>query len=374
MSSIYVHIPFCRKACHYCDFHFSTSFKTYEDVVSGIQSELNYWSDAWEPPVETIYFGGGTPSTLKAEDLSGILQTIRSRYRVSPAAEVTLEANPEDITPSLLNAWRESGVNRLSMGVQSFFEDELTWMNRNHSADKSRSSIQLAQQAGFDNITIDLIYGLPVSNFQRWKDNVEGAIDTGVPHISAYALTVEDRTALAHQIEKGKTKAPVDEEAHEQFHFLRKALMNADFEHYEISNFAKEGWRSVHNGNYWKGIPYLGIGPGAHGFDGELRRVNVSNNAIYAKSLKNGESWYETEKLAVQDRYNELVMTHLRRVEGISLEEVAVRFGSSYKDHLVRSAKLPLAQELLAWDGDWLRLTEKGLFLADGITIDLMKA
>lgn len=335
-------------------------------------SELKHWAPAWQTPVQTIYFGGGTPSTLSPSDLNELLSIIRDQYQVEPAAEITLEANPEDVSPESLAHWKAIGINRLSMGVQSFFEDELTWMNRNHSAEKSISSVRLAQEAGFDNITIDLMYGLPVSNSDRWKENVERALELKVPHFSAYALTVEDRTALYHQIKKGNLRSPSEEEAHEQFLYLRERVLAAGYEHYEISNFAKPGWRSVHNGNYWSGIPYLGIGPGAHGFDGEVRRMNVTNNAQYIRWIEEGQAWYESEKLSMQDRYNELVMTHLRRVEGISLEEVQVRFGDTYKNHLIASADPTVQKGWLEWKGDRLSLTEAGLFFADGITVDLM--
>ncbi len=371
MSGIYIHVPFCRKACHYCDFHFSTSFKTYNEVVTGLRREIDYWSDAWPAVVQTIYFGGGTPSTLEKEDLKAILNDIRDRYQVEPAAEITLEANPEDITKELLDAWREVGINRLSMGVQSFFHDELKWMNRNHDASRSESSIKMAQEAGFDNMTIDLIYGVPVSSDERWKLNVDKAIATGVPHISAYALTVESRTALAHDVLKGKVDPPSEEESHRQFLYLREALKKAGFDHYEISNFGKPGWRSRHNSNYWNGVPYLGIGPGAHSYDGEVRRWNVSNNAIYAKKVSTSDRWFEDEMLSKRDRYNEWVMTGVRRDIGVSLEEVQVRFGEEYRSAFLEGAKGHIDAGRARWSGDRLVLTEEGLFLADGIASDL---
>lgn len=374
MSGIYLHIPFCRRACHYCDFHFSTSFKTYQGVIHSTIKELNHWSSTWHAPIQTIYFGGGTPSTLKSEDLGQILDLIRSKYQVEPAAEITLEANPEDINVKILREWKSMGINRLSMGVQSFFEDELSWMNRNHSAEKSKTSVKMAQDAGFENITIDLMYGLPVSNSKRWSENVQNALDLNVPHLSAYALTVEERTALYHQIKSGDMREPSEEEAHEQFLFLRGALQDAGYEHYEISNFAMPGWRSVHNGNYWNGVPYLGIGPGAHGYDGDIRRMNISNNAQYIRLMDKGDFWYETEELSTQDRFNELAMTHLRKAEGISLEEVQVRFGDEYKSHLMNAANSALEKGWLEWKGDRLTLTESGILFADGITVELMRA
>lgn len=374
MSGIYLHIPFCRKACHYCDFHFSTSFKTYDAVVAGMKREIEHWAAAWPATIQTIYFGGGTPSTLELSDLQSILELIRAKFDVEPAAEITIEVNPEDVNEAQLEGWLSLGVNRLSMGVQSFFEDELMWMNRNHTASKSVESIRLAQKVGFENITIDLIYGVPVSSTSRWKDNVQMAIDAGIPHVSAYALTVEEKTALAHAIEKGRTRQPDEEVAHQQFLILREMLIGAGYDHYEISNFGKPGWRSVHNSNYWKGVPYLGIGPGAHSFDGDLRRWNVRNNALYGQRVGSGEGWFETERLTVRDRYNEWMMIQLRRAEGISLEEVSVRFGERYKSLFLSAAESLVDKNYVKWEGDRLVLTENGMFLADGITVELMDA
>lgn len=374
MSGIYFHIPFCRHACHYCDFHFSTSLKTYDEVLRAMREELIYWSGQWKEPVQTIYFGGGTPSVLEDEDLRLLLSDVRLLFEVSPEAEITLEANPEDISRGKLEHWKQVGVNRLSIGVQSFFEDELKWMNRVHSADQSKRSVRLAQEVGFDNITIDLIYGLPISSNQRWAENVSQALELDVPHISAYALTVEDRTALAHQVASGKTKAPDEDTAHQQFLFLRESLISAGFDPYEISNFGKPGWHSRHNGNYWEGVPYLGIGPGAHSFDGQERRWNVAHNRKYSQGVLARESWYESEQLSVRDRYNEYLMTGLRRMNGVSLDEVASRFGDSYRKHLLEESDELVQKGWLTWSDNRLSVTESGLFFADGIAATLFDA
>ncbi|TNE27449.1 MAG: radical SAM family heme chaperone HemW [Bacteroidetes bacterium] len=371
MSGIYLHIPFCRKACHYCDFHFSTSTKSYADVLASMKAELRYWAPAWEAKVQTIYFGGGTPSMLDEQDLRELLEIIRSEFDVEQGAEITLEANPEDISGERLSAWKEAGVNRLSIGVQSFFDDELEWMNRNHKASKSIESVRLAQKHGIDNITIDLIYGVPASSMERWKENVKMALELEVPHISAYALTVEPKTALAHSVKVGKVTEPSEGEAHAQFVYLRSALNEAGFEAYEISNYGKPGWHSVHNSNYWNGVPYLGIGPGAHSFDGDIRRWNIRNNVKYAHAIQKGVNWFEIEQLSVRDRYNEFVMTGVRRSAGISLEEVRVRFGEEYSAHLQSEAERYIENGWLAWNGDRLCLTSDGLFFADGIAADL---
>lgn len=373
MSGIYLHVPFCRKACNYCDFHFSTSLATYSSVVDAMERELKYWAPAWPASVQTIYFGGGTPSVLEEPELRRLMNTIRELYNVEPGAEVTLEANPEDVNEERLALWKELGVNRLSMGIQSFFDDELEWMNRNHSAEKSASSVKLAQEFGFENITIDLIYGLPISNMERWKDNVERALNLGVPHISAYALTVEPKTALAHSVKKGAVAEPDESDAHEQFLYFRARLAEAGFDAYEISNYGKPGWHSVHNSNYWNGVSYLGIGPGAHSFDGAVRRWNVRNNVLYGKTVSSGQEWYETEQLSVRDRYNEFVMTGLRRMHGISLEEIRVRFGDDYGTHFQREAETHVSSGKLKWVGDRLCLTSDGLFFADGIAADLFR-
>lgn len=374
MSGIYLHVPFCRKACNYCDFHFSTSFKTYDEVVRTMRAEIEFWADSWNEPVQTIYFGGGTPSTLKEEDFQLLMDAIRASYTVAADAEVTMEVNPEDVTKQRLRHWKNCGVNRLSMGIQSFYEDELQWMNRNHTADKSSTAIAWAQEVGFENITIDLIYGVPISNMERWKSNVNKAISSGVPHLSCYALTVEDKTALSHLIAKGAVKAPDEDEAHQQFLFLREALKDAGYEHYEISNFGKPGKHSVHNSNYWNGVPYLGIGPGAHSYNGSIRRWNINNNHLYATRFAEEQPWYEIEELTTRDRYNEWVMTSLRRAVGISRLEVENRFGKAYGEQLAESAQGHVLGGYVEWKEDHLVLTEKGMFFADGITVDLMDA
>ncbi|GGH70875.1 coproporphyrinogen III oxidase [Phaeocystidibacter marisrubri] len=336
-----------------------------------MKAELRYWAPAWEAKVQTIYFGGGTPSMLNEQDLRELLDIIRSEFDVEQGAEITLEANPEDISGERLSAWKEAGVNRLSIGVQSFFDDELEWMNRNHKASKSIESVRLAQKHGIDNITIDLIYGVPASSMERWKENVKMALELEVPHISAYALTVEPKTALAHSVKVGKVTEPSEGEAHAQFVYLRSALNEAGFEAYEISNYGKPGWHSVHNSNYWNGVPYLGIGPGAHSFDGDIRRWNIRNNVKYARAIQNSVNWFEIEQLSVRDRYNEFVMTGVRRSAGISLEEVRVRFGEEYSAHLQSEAERYIENGWLAWNGDRLCLTSDGLFFADGIAADL---
>jgi len=320
--------------------------------------------------VETIYFGGGTPSLLEKEELKQIFDVIFENYRVSNDAEVTLEANPDDLSEETIKMLAASPINRLSIGVQSFFEKDLKLMNRAHNEKEALDSIRLAKRY-FDNISIDLIYGIPGMSNERWKENLKIALDLGVPHISSYALTVEPRTALKSMIEKGKI-APVDEDAaKEHYEIMIQTLEAAGFENYEFSNFGKEGYFSRNNTAYWFGKPYLGIGPSAHSFDGMSRKWNISNNTLYIKSLEKGEIPAEAEILSVTDRYNEYVMTRLRTKWGVSIAEVEKEFGKTYKEYLLREAEKLIADGLLKREGDNLLVSKKGKFLSDGIAAEL---
>ncbi|MFD2517014.1 radical SAM family heme chaperone HemW [Salinimicrobium flavum] len=367
---MYIHIPFCKQACHYCDFHFSTSVKKKPQMVEAICKELLLRKDEEPGTVETIYFGGGTPSLLSAEELQQIFEVIQQNYSIAEDAEVTLEANPDDLTEEKIRMLAASPVNRLSIGVQSFFEEDLKLMNRAHNEKEALQSIQIAKKY-FDNISIDLIYGIPGMSNERWKKNLQIALDLGVPHISSYALTVEPRTALKSMIEKGKI-APVEEEsAREQYEITIEVLEGAGFENYEFSNFGKSGYFSRNNTAYWFGKPYLGIGPSAHSFDGFQRKWNVSNNTLYIKSLEKGEIPAEVEKLSITDRYNELVMTRLRTKWGVSVEEVERSFGLKYKDYLLAEAAKLIRDGMLEWKEGRLQVSKKGKFLSDGIAAEL---
>lgn len=370
MAGIYVHIPFCKQACHYCDFHFSTSVKKKPEMVEAICKELLLRKQEISGDVETIYFGGGTPSLLSAEELQQIFQVIHSNFTVVGNAEITLEANPDDLSEEKLKMLAASSVNRLSIGVQSFFEEDLKLMNRAHNADEALESIRLAKHY-FDNISIDLIYGIPGMSNDRWQENLQIALDLNVPHISSYALTVEPKTALKSLIEKGKV-APVEEElAKEQYEIMINRLSAAGFDNYEFSNFGKPGFFSRNNTAYWFGKPYLGIGPSAHSFDGFQRKWNISNNTLYIKALQKGEIPAEVEELSVADRYNELVMTRLRTSWGISVDEVECSFGKKYKDYLLREAARLIEDKLLDWSDNRLQVSKKGKFLSDGIAAEL---
>ncbi|WP_207492226.1 radical SAM family heme chaperone HemW [Aridibaculum aurantiacum] len=373
MAGIYLHIPFCRKACHYCNFHFSTSTKLQADFVQSLLKEILLQKDYLHEPVSTIYFGGGTPSILEIEELRLILQTLRQHFSITEGAEITLEANPDDITTGKLREWKAAGITRLSMGAQSFAEADLVWMNRAHNAQQALQSIQLAQAEGFHNITIDLIYGTPTLSDEQWKLNVQQAIDLGIPHLSCYALTVEPKTALEKLISKNEL-APVDnqKQAH-HFELLMQWMQEAGYEHYEISNFAKPGYRSRHNSSYWQGVHYLGLGPSAHSFNGSTRQWNVSNNALYIKSLEKDQVPFEIEYLTPTEQVNEYLMTALRTMEGVSLKKLQEDFGEEITAKVLAAAKPYEQAQHLVEENDYLKTTTSGKLLADGIASDLFQ-
>ncbi|SHJ88852.1 radical SAM family heme chaperone HemW [Pseudozobellia thermophila] len=371
MSGIYIHIPFCKQACHYCDFHFSTSMGKKEAMVAALRKELLLRKDEFKGEVvETIYLGGGTPSVLELHEIRSIIDAVYADYKVAEAPEITLEANPDDLSTEKIKALSKSPVNRLSIGIQSFFEEDLKLMNRAHNASEAENCIREAT-AYFDNISIDLIYGVPDMTNERWKHNIDKALSFGVPHISSYALTVEPRTALANFIERGIVKNVDDEAAQAHFHLLVDTLQAAGFEHYELSNFGKPGYFSKNNTAYWQQKKYLGIGPSAHSFDGVRRAWNISNNPKYIKAIGSGELPMETETLSVTDRYNEYVMTGLRTIWGVSMERIASDFGERYRNYALRQAEKHVGENLLYFKGDVLLTTKKGKFLADGIAADL---
>lgn len=376
MAGIYIHIPFCKQACFYCDFHFSTSLKKKNDMIEALISELVLRkSELHTETIETIYFGGGTPSLLTLEEINRILNTIHTHYQVSHSPEITLEANPDDLTPDRIEQLAQSPINRLSIGVQSFYEDDLKSMNRAHNSQEAKQCLELAT-AYFNNITVDLIYGIPNMTQEQWKANLQAVFDLGIPHISSYALTVEPKTALANFIKQGKYP-PTDEHlAKAHFDILVEETHKQGYIQYEISNFGKPEYFSKHNTSYWKGIPYLGIGPSAHSFNGKQRSWNINNNTKYLQAIQKGELPLETEELSIQDRYNEYVMTGLRTIWGVSLAQVEQDFGVSFKDFLLEQAQKYIQQGLLvvttsSFDEAILKTTEEGKFLADGLASEL---
>lgn len=371
MAGIYIHIPFCKQKCTYCDFHFSTSYQSYYDsMISCIQKELVARKDVLKnQPIETIYFGGGTPSLLTVADIEKLIQTVHSEFTCAENVECTLEANPDDITFQQVAAWKSAGINRLSVGIQSFDSEDLLWMNRAHSAEEGLNCIRIAQQAGTENISLDLIYGLPNMDKDRWMKQIQQAINLDVKHISAYCLTVEEKTAL-HQLVKKKEIKPADnEQQSEQFELLISALKNAGFEHYEISNFAKSGFISKHNSNYWKGVHYLGIGPSAHSFDGNSRSWNIANNQKYIRLINANEIAFEKEILTPKDQFNELLLIGLRTSWGVDMNQLQeqLTFSEEFRSNLADFQSK-----------DWLKivdsqiiLTEKGKHWADFIAQEL---
>ncbi|MEC4051106.1 radical SAM family heme chaperone HemW [Flavobacterium sp. SUN046] len=371
MSGIYIHIPFCKQACHYCDFHFSTSLKKKEAMVSALIKELALRKEEFhDERVETIYFGGGTPSVLSIAELQSIIDAVYANYKVVDDPEITLEANPDDLSDETIIQLAQSPVNRLSIGIQSFFEEDLKLMNRAHNAEEAKRCLELATQY-FDNISIDLIYGIPNMTPERWQHNMDTALSFNIPHISSYALTVEPKTALHSFVQKGVIPAPDDEAAQAHFLSLVDLLLENGFIHYELSNFAKEGYFSKNNSSYWLGKKYIGIGPSAHSYDGVQRGWNISNNALYLKSIEEGKLPMETEVLTLTDRYNEAVMTGLRTIWGVSLNRIAQEFGTTYLDYLQQQAQKFIDDDLLFVENGVMRTTRKGKFLGDGIASDL---
>lgn len=378
MPGIYLHIPFCKQACHYCNFHFSTSLRYKNEFLAALLKEIELVEDIVQP-VQTLYFGGGTPSLLETAELQAILQALQQRFGWLPDAEITLEANPDDITADKLKAWKGLGINRLSIGVQSFFEEDLRWMNRAHNASQAITSLEMAVKE-FSNITLDLIYGSPGLTDEKWKQNIDTAINLGITHLSCYALTVEPKTPLDKMIRQQQSPDVDNEQQSRQFLFLMDYLAASGFEHYEISNFARPGHRSRHNSSYWKGENYIGLGPGAHSFDGKSRWWNVANNNQYIREINEGKLPQEKETLTVSQRWNEYIMIRLRTLEGLDLQKMKSVFdneagGSAGKwiNQLLLAAQPHLRAGHLKQDGERIYLTREGKLFADGIAGDLFR-
>ncbi len=371
MAGIYIHIPFCKQACYYCDFHFSTSLKYKDELLQALIKEIKLQKVylAGET-IETIYLGGGTPSLLNADEINLITGAITSLHTVSSDAEITLEANPDDLSREKVTALRQTPVNRFSIGIQSFFDEDLKWMNRAHHADEAETAVKRAQDAGFENITVDLIYGYPLLNDKKWKQNLEKVFELDVPHVSSYSMTVEPRTALASFIKNKKQPAMNEQQSAEQFILLMDAMKDHGFEHYEISNFCKPGHYSRHNSNYWKGVKYLGIGPSAHSYNGETRQWNIANNAKYLQALEKSEIPAETEVLTETNRLNEYIMTSLRTMWGLNLDGLnQIAKGASAE--LLKAANEPFEREWIIQKENSIYLTQSGKLYADHIASEL---
>jgi oxygen-independent coproporphyrinogen-3 oxidase len=371
MAGIYLHIPFCKQACYYCDFHFSTSLQYKDDMLKALQNEIRLQKDYLSgETIETIYFGGGTPSLLKADELNLLLDTITRYHTVSSAAEITLEANPDDLDHDKVLALRQTPVNRFSIGIQSFFDEDLFWMNRAHRSNEAEASVKRVQDSGFENITADLIYGYPLLTDNKWKHNLNRIFELNIPHVSAYSMTVEPQTALASFIKK-KVYAPMDEaQSAGQFVVMLDAMEQCGYEQYEISNFCTPGSYSRHNSNYWKGVKYLGIGPSAHSFNGEARQWNVANNAKYIQALSANNVSAEREELTEQNRLNEYIMTSLRTMWGLDMDKLnAISKGSS--DELLKGAGAHFDKGWIIKKENIITLTREGKLYADRIASDL---
>jgi len=371
MAGIYIHIPFCRKACHYCNFHFSTSLGKAEAVVSSILKEIRLRSSEMNEEVETIYFGGGTPSILATAAIENLLDAIKAHYAIRSNPEITLEANPDDITAEKAMAWKQMGINRFSIGVQSFGDENLQWMNRAHDACQSIQCIQTIREAGFDNFSIDLIYGTPGQTQEGWIRDLEKAIEMKIPHLSCYALTVEEGTALHHMIGSGKKEKIIADEQAERFDALVRMSSIAGYNHYEISNLALPGKESKHNSGYWEGKPYLGFGPSAHSFSGTKRSWNIADNLQYIQSIEAGILPSEEETLREKDQLNEYIMTSLRSSKGMQKDIITTRWGMDKLEIIsTEIEQFILSGKIIATENVWV-LSGKGRFFADGIASSL---
>ncbi|MDG1042132.1 MAG: radical SAM family heme chaperone HemW [Flavobacteriaceae bacterium] len=371
MSGIYIHIPFCKKACHYCNFHFSTNQNSKSAFIEAVCRELilrksEYASDE----IQSIYFGGGTPTVLDVTELNTILKTVYKNYKVSETAEITLEANPDDLDLEKIKQLSNTKINRLSIGIQSFHESELSAMNRAHNAEDARKCLELATTY-FDNITIDLMFGMPTMSIQLWRQNLQIAFEFGIKHLSCYSLTVEPKTALEHFIKKGSHPPMDDELAAQHFEVLLEETSAHGLTHYETCSFGHPDYFSKHNTSYWLGKTYMGVGPSAHSFDGSKRSWNVSNNSKYIKALEVDKLPFESEVLSVENRFNEYVMTGLRTIWGISLEKIEADYGVKIKDHLLQNSKKFISSNTLVIEDNHLKITTSGKFLSDGIASDL---
>lgn len=383
MAGIYIHIPFCKQACCYCNFHFSTSLKNKNKLIEALVKEVLLQKDFFSNThtgdiseysnINTIYIGGGTPSILHQKEIERILHQINLYFTIAPDCEITLEANPDDMTPDKCREWRAVGINRLSIGIQSFFEEDLQWMNRAHDAERAIQCIEEARQAGFENFSADLIFGMPTLNDDHWESNIDRMLSLEVPHLSCYAITVEPKTPLDYFIRQKKYPPVNEEQAARQFEILMERLSDAGYEHYEISNFALPGKRSQHNSNYWRGKPYLGLGPAAHSYNGKTRQWNVANNVAYIQSLAANKIPCEAEMLSKIMQLNEYIMTSLRTMEGCDLHFVADHWGKAESEKLETESKKFMRNKRMVLDKNHLILTNKGKLFADGIAAELFR-
>ena len=372
MASIYIHIPYCKQQCTYCNFHFRIAQNDKEEMLRSIKKEIklrqSYLNDA---RISSIYFGGGTPSILNKEEIKSLIHTLYNNFRIDPDAEITLECNPDDLNTKKLLELKKIGINRLSIGIQSFDDADLKFMNRSHNAKEALSCIQFAKESGFDNITIDLIYGLPNQSNENWKKNLAKMLSLDIQHFSAYSLTVEPKTKLKHLIDK-KLVTPLDDKITvEHFNTLVEIANENNFIHYEISNFGKEGFFSNHNSGYWKNKHYLGVGPSAHSFNGSSRQWNVASNKQYIEKINGNESYFEVEQLSNTQQYNEYIFTALRTIWGVELDYINNQFGQEALNYFKKQVINWGEKGKIKQKKNTYRLTKKGKLYADAIASDL---
>ena len=367
MAGIYIHIPFCKQLCYYCDFHSTTSLGRKGDMIDAIKREIEERREYLSHyATDTLYIGGGTPSLLTVEELSSIIDKVKEVWQVDSFKEFTIEVNPEDLNEDYLIGLKSLGINRLSIGIQSFIDRDLIFMNRRHNAQKAEDVVRIAQGVGFDNITIDLIYGIPGMTLDEWEYNLRKALSLGVQHLSAYHLTIEDKTVFGMKQKRGEFKQVEEFISVQEYELLEKLTSESGFEHYEVSNFALKGYRALHNSNYWNGIEYIGLGPSAHSFDGVSRSWNVSNNMLYIETMP-----LEKEDLTLEDRYNEYVMTMLRTKEGLSLAYIKEVFGELFFDYIIRECDCIVKSGRLLHTDERLYIETKNFFVSDDIICSL---
>ena len=372
MAGLYIHYPFCKKACTYCNFHFSTQLKKAYSFTFLMAKELDMRASFLKNcPLESIYFGGGSPSLMDPGELGSFIQDANKRFSFDSEIEITVELNPDDVSLDYLQRLKKEAVNRVSLGIQSFRNKDLQLMNRVHNSDQARQALEACLSV-FENVSVDLIYGMPYTNIEDWKENLSFLNQYPIPHIAAYALTVEPKTALAAQVVKGEVVLLDEEEVVAQYEYLVNKTESKGLMNYEFSNFGKPGFFSVNNSNYWNRKPYLGIGPGAHSYDGNtIRNWNISNNNLYQKAIEQGKLAFESEVLSKKDMFNETLMTGLRTQWGVNRVQIEKDFGEIYARHLEEQCTDHILQNNLFWDGDTLMVTKQARFLTDGIAADL---
>ena len=371
MANIYIHYPFCKKACHYCNFHFSTNLKNQSLVLDGILKEIELRSSEMKSSIESIYFGGGSPSIIESNFIEKILNKIFKKYKIKSNLEVTLELNPDDFSRDYLTEIKVIGVNRISLGVQSFDQFDMKLLNRNHSSKQSIKALDCITNL-YDNFSIDLIYGIPYSTLEKWKNNLKMALKYKPPHLSCYSLTIEPKTVLNYKVERGEVQLLDDNLIEKQYNYLVEELEKKGYRNYEFSSFAKPGHNAINNSNYWNGKSYIGIGPSAHSYDGKFTRSwNISNNIKYVKTIMDNKLPLKKERLNKNDLYNEFIMTGLRKQEGVSLKKVSTLFGIRYKEYLKKQLNKHIINNNIVFNGDILKISKKAKFLSDGLSSDL---